>query len=528
MNDFNSNITALVASVNEKLGIATNVNSVQACIESMGVRSKDVHDDFGFKDISELSSFIFKKNQEQLPLVLSQKGVSALTKTFVWSDYFFLKNKLFFANYSKGLFHILPVLTQILTILLFGYSLWAYLGFNNLQSTAVVLGVIFGLIYSGGYVQVIGRQATFYWNFKEYHKAAYIINQSNRSALKNLLKVLAVGFLINLFTHILPPFLYLITASYTLLISSILIVLAPFHVIKKRWVINFVLGIPTLFSLLFLNYDIPVYYIHWSGIIMACIIGRVYVWNYFRRITTTDLNFKSPLKESMIHKNYLYFTYGILLYLFIFLDRIIAWSLYNKSSNQVIYYEKDYEIGMDIAIIIFFLLAGVLEFSVSYFSKFMDIRQKIISFKNRQQFNLKFRNMYVLHSTILLLSSACIAYFIYWFMFNEQGYNTIFEVPIEQKSIKVAIIGAMGYLFLTWAMLNALYMFTLNKVKVVLQYMAIATALNLVIGYFASRLISYEYASIGMLMGSLLFCVLTVREIFKFLRKLDYHYYAAY
>lgn len=176
----------------------------------------------------------------------------------------------------------------------------------------------------------------------------------------------------------------------------------------------------------------------------------------------------------------------------------------------------------------FFLLAGVLEFSVSYFSKFMDIRQKIISFKNRQQFNLKFRNMYVLHSTILLLSSACIAYFIYWFMFNEQGYNTIFEVPIEQKSIKVAIIGAMGYLFLTWAMLNALYMFTLNKVKVVLQYMAIATALNLVIGYFASRLISYEYASIGMLMGSLLFCVLTVREIFKFLRKLDYHYYAAY
>ena len=119
MNDFNSNITALVASVNEKLGIATNVNSVQACIESMGVRSKDVHDDFGFVDISELSSFIFKKNQEQLPLVLSQKGVSALTKTFVWSDYFFLKNKLFLANYSKGLFHILPVLTQILTILLF-------------------------------------------------------------------------------------------------------------------------------------------------------------------------------------------------------------------------------------------------------------------------------------------------------------------------------------------------------------------------------------------------------------------------
>ena len=110
MNDFNSNITALVASVNDKLGIATNVNSVQACIESLGIRSKDVQDDFGFEDISELSSFIFKKNQEQLPQVLSQKDVSTLTKTFVWSDYFFLKNKLFFANYSKGLFHILELL----------------------------------------------------------------------------------------------------------------------------------------------------------------------------------------------------------------------------------------------------------------------------------------------------------------------------------------------------------------------------------------------------------------------------------
>ena len=66
MNDFNSNITALVASVNDKLGIATNVNSVQACIESLGIRSKDVQDDFGFEDISELSSFIFKKKSRTI------------------------------------------------------------------------------------------------------------------------------------------------------------------------------------------------------------------------------------------------------------------------------------------------------------------------------------------------------------------------------------------------------------------------------------------------------------------------------
>jgi hypothetical protein len=34
-------------------------------------------------------------------------------------------------------------------------------GFNEIQSTAVVLGVVVGLVSTGGFVQVIGRQASF-------------------------------------------------------------------------------------------------------------------------------------------------------------------------------------------------------------------------------------------------------------------------------------------------------------------------------------------------------------------------------
>jgi hypothetical protein len=47
--------------------------------------------------------------------------------------------------------------------------LWTYVGFNEIQSTAVVLGVVVGLVSTGGFVQVIGRQASFYWNYEDYN-----------------------------------------------------------------------------------------------------------------------------------------------------------------------------------------------------------------------------------------------------------------------------------------------------------------------------------------------------------------------
>ena len=73
-----------------------------------------------------------------------------------------------------------------------------------------------------------------------------------------------------------------------------------------------------------------------------------------------------------------------------------------------------------------------------------------------------------------------------------------------------------------------LYLYTLNVQKAALRILIIALLTNIIIGLFFSRMVSYEYAVLGMLIGSLVFAALTTRFTLKFFKKLDYYYYASY
>ena len=148
----------------------------------------------------------------------------------------------------------------------------------------------------------------------------------------------------------------------------------------------------------------------------------------------------------------------------------------------VIYYEPKYEIGMDLAIIVFFLLAGVMEYSISSFSRYMEYHQQ----EERKQL---------------------------W---------------LDPLSLWVCVIGSLGYMMLTLGMLNILYMYTLNQHKKPVILILVSLLVNVTVGVFCSRWISYEYSAIGMLVGSTVFAILSTFITYKFFKKLDYYYYAAY
>ncbi|MBU3682361.1 MAG: hypothetical protein FGM16_10550, partial [Flavobacterium sp.] len=151
MENHYKNIRDLIQSAKEKIGKPVSSQVVAATIESLGIREKDISHDYGLADIKQLSELIFSellaenelaelKNAKELELAEKEPAKNELT------SFVFLKIKIFFEYYTLGLLHLLPVFIQIATIILFGYSLWTWVGFNPIQSTAVVLGVIIGLV----------------------------------------------------------------------------------------------------------------------------------------------------------------------------------------------------------------------------------------------------------------------------------------------------------------------------------------------------------------------------------------------
>lgn len=529
-------VQELTETIIARNGKPVNVNVVRATIESLGIREIDVPPSYGIPTMQALAAQIF--NQLDAPSYLQAKNKNEILATtndekrVLYSAYTSVKLKHFVKDYSTGLFHLLPVFIQIAAIIIFGFSLWAFVGFNELQATSVVLGVIIGLVTTGGFVQAIGKQVSFYWYHHDFIMTRSAIKKLLATAIKTLFGTFLFIGLTNFFLHLYPYQFVLITFMYAFLIGVLLLVLAPLYTIKQRWMISLVVAIGTFLSL-GLHYftSVHVYLVHWLGIAVAIVLSLGYLHIFFKRIITTKQKTANaePLMMLSAYRNFNYFFYGMFVYIFIFIDRIVAWSsTLGRNIPYIVYYDKDYEIGMDLAILVFFLLAGVLEYSIASFSRWLDIGQRTLAYNQVETFGTKMISMYKRHLLLLLLTSLSIVAILYAVVTQPWGYEAAFNEHITATSIRVMIIGGFGYLFLTVGMLNVLYLYTLNKHKTPVIHMAIACLCNLLVGLLASRIIAYEYAAIGMLFGAFVFMIVTTLRTLNFFKKLGYHYYAAY
>ena len=115
----------------------------------------------------------------------------------------------------------------------------------------------------------------------------------------------------------------------------------------------------------------------------------------------------------------------------------------------------------------------------------------------------------------------------YYIVTASWGYKGQFNEALDDVTIFVGFAGGIGYFFLAWGMLNTLYLFTLSQPSIPLKALIFACIVNLLFGFFLSRFVSYEYSVIGMIIGAVIFCILTLKQCIKFFKNLDYYYYAA-
>lgn len=530
----------LTSDIYEKIKQPVSEWAVMATIESMGIRALDVPQDFGFDSLMDLSLHIFAqlrhdpdyKSSTSLNSEEKDTGTQYKEESIAVSSYFWVKLKLFLVHYPIGTLNTLPVFVQVFAILIYQYSLWAFIGFNTLQATAVSLGIIISFICTGGFVQVIGRQTSFYWNNKDYPNARKSIVTFTILGFLTVAFVCALVFLVNLFFPLYPQLVLSLVFAYSLLIGLLILLSAPFYSIKQRWVISVAVILGTVLVILLNEWtEMSVYYTHWFGIglslviLIGCLIYYFVRWEK-KKENNVDVKFRFG---AIIYQNYRYFMYGTGLYFFVFTDRILAWSSTKDAViPYLIWFEPNYEIGMDWGILVFFAVAGVLEYAVVSYSKALNLNQSQFTSLGPKQFNKNFFNLYRQHALILFAVGVLMIILIYLVVASPQGYQSQLGKALDIISVKVYWISSLGYLFLAFGMLNSLYMFTLNKPSIPLDSLLIACLVNVVIGLIFSRLVGYEFASFGLLAGGLTFAVSTFIGTRKFFKNLDYYYYASY
>jgi len=179
-------------------------------------------------------------------------------------------------------------------------------------------------------------------------------------------------------------------------------------------------------------------------------------------------------------------------------------------------------------VLTFFLLIGILEYSISVFSTFLNFKQKSTSLEFLKKFNSDFKKTYWKNTLLLLVSGFFIIIFLYLLITSPWGYSAFFNEKLVNVSLNVFFIGSISYVFLIWGMLNTLYLFTLNISSEPLKAIIFGFTINLIVGLILSRIFHFEYSVYGMLTGSITYMLITLKKVLKFLNQLDYHYYASY
>ena len=527
---YNDLSTKVVAQVGKPQGLLV----VYATLESFGIRNQDTKQDYGFDSLQELAAAIYNQivamPREDVKNTAEKKEQRTQAYLPV-NDYSKVKLNWFAKYYGIGLFYLLPIFIQVFAIIYFNYSLWTYLKFNIVQSTAVVLGVIFGFVISGGFVQLMGRQAFFYWEHKKYAKTRHLIYSYTQSGIKLFLGGVLFLFLTNFLLHLFPISFMLVLCGYTFMLATLLLTIAPFYPLKKRWAVTITITLATIIALVLHEiFKVHVYVSHFLGLAAAITFNLAFIWYFFKqKIGVDKREYERPSKIKVFYNNYPYFFYGMLLYVFVFMDRIIAWSAnWTNSFKFPLLYEKNYEIGMDLAILMFFALVGVGEYAIAEFSKKLDQNQKGLAFTDRRIFGNHFKNLYRSHILILWITAIISSVVIYLLVTEPWGYIAKFGEELATTSMHVSIAGSIGYIFLSWGMLNVLYMFTLNVVRPSLRALAIATLVNFSVGFVLSRTFTHDLSVYGMLLGAIVFTVLTHKHLHNFFNRLDFHYSAAY
>lgn len=523
----------LVDTVYEQVGNPISIWAVAATIESLGIRDVDARNDFGYNSVFDLAEDVYGKLKERVKNEPAEEEEPTRLQKLSLAK----RARLFVKYYWQGILFSLPMISQVAAILIFRYSLWAWLEFNEAQATVVAFGTIVAFVITGGFTQTLGRSVTRYISETDYFLAYEATRKIMKGGVVTTVLVAIFFYLLNLVIPFYPHSMIVLALIYYILISLLLLASGVLYALEQRAMILFIIlgGTGVVIAGMDL-FHLGIYLAHWLGMGITILLLASYGYLYFKikiRVHKQDLSRQSlPTTSIRYYINYRYFVYGFLYFFFLFLDRILAWSAGPPPPPYIIWFNTPYELGMDWALVSLIFTIAVLEYSVQAFSRQLMDKQKGVLFSHLDDFNSYFRNFYR-RQLVLLVIIGTISIVATFFAIEslrvlQDEIPEIRDFFTNPMTTRVFWMASISYLFVVIGLLHSLFFFTLNKPAFAMYSIGGAFVVNFFVGFICSRIWGLEYAALGLLAGALAFALISGAIARNFFRHLDYYYYSAF
>lgn len=504
--------------------------AVCATLESLGMRDEDAQQEYGASDLFELSEQIYhrcKKNYAQLAApVASWSAPNNQEKIF----------SSFIKYYTRGLSFMLPILGQIVMLIFFRYSLWAYIEFTEIEATIVAIGTILSFIVSGGFIQAISRNVLYYLSSNDFILAKKSYLRLHKYHLL-LVAVFAVGlFVLNFMFSFFQQHMLIYSLIYFSLLAELWVSFSFLYLIKHYLSVLFITLVAILpVYMVIENTNWGIFIAHFFGLLFANVLSWLYYMVWFHRkikkLKNKDVK-QLPERSILAYITSMYFIYGLYYFLFLFLDRIVSWSAFkNDIPEFIIWFRTPYELGMDWALLSLFLTIAFLEFTIERFSRTIIPTQQKLSGFLIDKFNSIYKKFYRQQLSLMLLfgiASIALAYFGVTYLKRFDHIEQVREFFSNRITYFTFFIASASYLAMAIGLFNGMFFLTLSRLNFAVRSILIGIIVNFFVGFMLSRWINYEYGVFGLLAGSIVYALVSFKYVKRFFNELDFYYYSAY
>lgn len=494
---------------------------IAATLESMGWNDRTAAETFGVEDVFELAHQMWDARNEMMLFEPAQHIEVKTLRQYA---------AMLFRGFLRGAIFALPMVVSVVSMLTLRFSLWSYINLSLENATSIAVGTIMSFVAVGGFTQSIA-----YWGFRfigqdHYYMARKIVFYYVRLGYILCLAG-ALGFLVfNLLFSVFPWRMTTIVALYFLFLSAIWLSVTIMYMLRRELV--FTALIISGIGLVFIFFKVLGFNIIISQVIslsITSLVGILLAFYYFYQAEKQNergINPPLPRLSVLFHLSTPYFAYGLLYFLFIFVDRLIAWSTNEAFMPFLIWFRGEYELGLDFALIVLILPMGLIEALVTEFISNLEANQKQTEASKSDtlcKMYLSFYKKRIIYVALFSLFSALISYL----AINKLTQGGLFGVHLVLSSATKFVFtwAICGYVLIAIALFNVLIMFCVSQPRLVHRSVLLASIVNIFLGFLLSRWFDYNWAIIGMVAGAAVFAVITTRQVITVLRKIDYYLY---
>ncbi len=420
----------------------------------------------------------------------------------------------------RGTVFALPMLLCALSMMTLGVSLWGGDLSADLAS-AVAIATVASLVTTGGFVQAMSRRALFHVGAANIPAVAALVRAWGVAGIGAVVLSALAGLAANLVFAWLPGALALHTAAFFVLLGLLWLGCGGLYVVNRAaWIAGATLAGIAVVALLHRGSGWTLAASQLAGVAAAVAIAFAGTITWFRARLTEPVpgSFVAPIRE--IYLAAPYFAYGALYYLFLFADRLIAWTAHTNAAALPVQFRGDYETALDLAMAAFVLQMGWVNASLAGFHRTVAEVQSTMPAGHYERFNAALRDFYWWRLARVAAFGFAASGLVY-FLVSRLGL-----LPFANMR-PVLVVALIAYPIVVTGLWNTSLLFSLGQPSPVLASVSLGAAASLGCGYLMSRIGSYDAAVIGFLIGAFMFSALSCVSVLRSFRKLDGHYYAS-